>query len=63
MNIGTTPEEVIILSPETDPFIWQEFDPLVYALIEQDGVVIDVTYSDEEACELAAVRRVWRDDE
>lgn len=46
MNIDTIPE-VIILTPESDPYIWQEFDEVVYALLEQGGVVIDVTYSDE----------------
>lgn len=63
MNIDTVPE-VVILMPDTDPYIWQEFDPLVFALIEQGGVVIAVDYHDDiPAHELVAVRRVFAGDD
>lgn len=45
MNIDTAPE-VIILTPDTDYWIWKEFDPVIAALMEQGGVVIDVQYAD-----------------
>lgn len=61
MNADTVPE-VVILTPDSDPFIWQEFDPPVFALIEQGGVVIDVTYEDD-AHALPSVRAVFAGDE